>query len=102
MNISAQFSTHLVKDFLVCWRSVTSSDSYLDGSWFDEANVFNTFHDLWVKLKGLQKGATGTGNGTLLPLLLQVVHKDVMVFFPVDKHSVNEDTVGLVERVEDG
>lgn len=71
--------------------------SYLDGGWFDEADSFNVLHDLWITLKGLQKGATGVGKRTFLSLLLQVVHKDAVIFLPVEKHK--KDIVELVKRV---
>ena len=58
---------------------------YLDGGWFDEANSLNIVHDPWKRLKRLQKGAAGIRNGPLLPFLLQVVHKDVVILFPVEE-----------------
>lgn len=67
--------------------------SYLDGGWFGKANSLNIFHDLWIKLKGLQKGATGIGNGPLLPLLLQVVHKDIVILLSMEKHNTNMNIV---------
>lgn len=73
--------------------------SYLDRGWFDKANSFNIFHDLWIKLKGLQKSATGIGNRPLLPLLLQVVHKDIVIFLPTEKYFRNKNIVEVAERI---
>lgn len=59
--------------------------SYLDGGWFGEANPVNVFHDLWIKLKGLKKCATGIGNLPFLFFLVQVIHKDIVVLLPEEK-----------------
>lgn len=74
--------------------------SYLDGGWFGKANSLNIFHDLWIKFKGLQKGATGIGNGPLLSLLLQVVHKDIVILLSVKKYNKHEHCgIGLKGKV---
>lgn len=52
---------------------------YLDGGGVDETSVLDIIHDLCIMLKGLQKGATRFGNGTLLTFLLQVIHNDIVI-----------------------
>lgn len=113
-----EHASHLSVNFLLLWgqkppfidsensiRNVQNTYakvpcSYLDRGWFDKANSLNIFHDFWIKLKGLQKSATGIGNGPLRPFLLQVVHKDIVVLLPVEKHNTNKNMEELVERLE--
>lgn len=78
------------------------SDSYLDGGWSDKADSYNIFHDLWIKLEGLQKGAAGIREGPLLPVLLQVINKDIVILLPVEKCNTNKNIVELDEKEESG
>lgn len=61
--------------------SATSLDSYLNGGRFDEADSLDIFHDLWIRLVGLQKSSTRVRNWALLAFF-EVINKHIVVLLP--------------------
>lgn len=61
--------------------SATSLDSYLNGGWLDEADSLDIFHDLWIRLVGLQKSSTRVRNSALLAFF-EVINKHIVVLLP--------------------
>lgn len=64
---------------------------YLYRSRLDEADPDNILHDLRIVLEGVHEGMTGFGNRALLPLLLQVIHKDIIIILPVHKPGLSKE-----------